>query len=193
MLENLKRYTIVLGSNSPRRKELLSGLDIPFTVLTFPNIDESYPDHMNPEFVPEYIAKKKASAYMEIMEKDTLLITADTIVWTFHEILGKPQNYQEAFRMLEILSDKVHEVITGVCITTREKQVSFSVSAAVAFDKLTKEEIEYYLNKYKPYDKAGAYGIQEWIGYIGVEAINGSFFTVMGLPIQRVYKELKNF
>lgn len=193
MLENLKKYNIVLGSNSPRRRQLLSGLDIDFTVAAFTDIDESYPENIDAEVIPEYLAKKKASAYMEKMKKNTLLITADTIVWTFREVLGKPKNYDEAVRMLQTLSNRVHEVITGVCITSLEKQVSFSVSAAVAFDTLTPEEINYYVEKYKPYDKAGAYGVQEWIGYIGVEAINGSYFTIMGLPVQRLYKALKEF
>lgn len=193
MLENLNKYHVILGSGSPRRKELLSGLDIQFDVIKIPDIDESYPEKIEPEKVPEYIAKQKASAYTDRITEDTLLITADTVVWTFREILGKPQNREEAIEMLHRLSDKVHEVITGVCITTCDKQVSFSVSAAVAFDKLTEEEIVYYIDKYKPYDKAGAYGIQEWIGYVGVEAINGSFFTVMGLPVQKLYKMLQQF
>lgn len=193
MLKNLEKYQIILGSNSPRRKELLGGLDIDFEVKALPDIDESYPEELDPDAVPEYIARKKAMAYKEQMDDDALLITADTIVWTFKEILGKPKDYADAVRMLQTLSDKVHEVITGVCITTKEKQVSFSVSSAVAFDKFSDEEIAYYLNKYKPYDKAGAYGVQEWIGCIGVEAINGSFFTIMGLPVQRLYKALKEF
>ncbi|MCC8172512.1 MAG: Maf family nucleotide pyrophosphatase [Parabacteroides sp.] len=193
MLENLNKYHIILGSGSPRRKELLSGLDVKFEVIKIPDIDESYPEKIEPEKIPEYIAKQKAAAYADKIAADTLLITADTVVWTFHEILGKPQSRNEAIEMLRTLSDKVHEVITGVCVTTLTKQVSFSVSAAVAFDKLTEEEMVYYIDKYKPYDKAGAYGIQEWIGYIGVEAINGSYFTVMGLPVQKLYKILQQF
>ena len=193
MLENLKKYKVMLGSNSPRRKELLAGLDIDFRVVTVPDIDESYPAGIDPETIPEYVARKKAAVFREKMGEDALLITADTMVWTFRDILGKPKDRQDAVRILKMLSDRVHEVITGVCITTSRRQVSFSVSAAVAFDKLTDEEIDYYIDKYRPYDKAGAYGIQEWIGYIGVEAINGSFFTVMGLPVQRLYKELKTF
>ncbi len=193
MLENLNKYRVILGSGSPRRKELLSGLDIKFEVIKIPDIDESYPEKIEPEKIPEYIAKQKASAYADRIAEDTLLITADTVVWTFREILGKPESREEAVEMLHKLSNKVHEVITGVCITTYDKQVSFSVSAAVAFDKLTEEEIVYYIDKYKPYDKAGAYGIQEWIGYVGVEAINGSFFTVMGLPVQKLYKMLQQF
>lgn len=193
MLENLDKYRIILGSGSPRRKELLSGLDIKFEVMKIPDMDESYPEEIEPEMIPEYIAKQKASAYAHRIDGDTLLITADTVVWTFCEILGKPRSREEAIEMLYKLSDKVHEVITGVCITTRAKQVSFSVSAAVAFDKLTEEEIVYYIDKYKPYDKAGAYGIQEWIGYVGVEAINGSYFTVMGLPVHKLYKMLQQF
>ena len=125
--------------------------------------------------------------------ENVLLITADTIVWTFDEIMGKPADREEAIQMLLRLSEHVHEVVTGVCVMTKEKQVSFSVSTAVSFTKLSKEDIIYYVDKYRPFDKAGAYGVQEWIGYIGVEAINGSFYNVMGLPVQRLYKELLDF
>lgn len=193
MFTNLKNYRIILGSNSPRRKELLAGLDIEFEVKVMPGIDESYPTTLQAENIPVYIAEKKAESYKDILTDNDLLITADTIVWTFTDILGKPANREEAITMLQMLSDHVHEVITGVCITTKQKSVSFYVSSAVCFTKLEEEDILYYVDKYYPYDKAGGYGIQEWIGYIGVEAINGSFYNVMGLPVQRLYQELKKF
>lgn len=193
MLKNLQKYRIVLGSNSPRRKELLAGLDLQFEVEVIPDIDESYPDALTSVAIPLYIARKKAEAYLEKMSDNELLITADTIVATYDRILGKPANREEAIDMLHILSGHVHEVITGVCLTTKEKTVSFSVDSAVSFTQLEEEEIIYYVDKYRPFDKAGSYGIQEWIGYIGVEAINGSFYNVMGLPVQRLYQELKNF
>lgn len=193
MLNNLEKYRIVLGSNSPRRKKLLAGLDLQFEVETIPGIDESYPDTLTSEAIPLYIARKKAEAYLDKMSDNELLITADTIVATYDRILGKPANREEAIEMLRYLSDHVHEVITGVCLTTKDKTVSFSVASAVCFGRLEEEDIIYYVDKYRPFDKAGSYGIQEWIGYIGVEAINGSFYNVMGLPVQRLYQELKKF
>lgn len=193
MLNNLEKYRIVLGSNSPRRKELLAGLDLQFEVETIPGIDESYPDTLTSEAIPLYIARKKAEAYLDKMSDNELLITADTIVATYDRILGKPANREEAIEILRYLSDHVHEVITGVCLTTKDKTVSFSVASAVCFGRLEEEDIIYYVDKYRPFDKAGSYGIQEWIGYIGVEAINGSFYNVMGLPVQRLYQELKKF
>lgn len=193
VLSNLKKYKIVLGSNSPRRRELLAGLDIDFEVQVIPGIDESYPDNLKAEDIPVYIAKKKAEAYMATMPENELLITADTIVWTFDDILGKPRDREEAIAMLRKLSGHVHEVVTGVCITTKEKTVSFCASSAVCFATLDEEEIIYYVDKYHPFDKAGSYGIQEWIGYVAVEAINGSFYNVMGLPVRLLYEELKKF
>lgn len=193
MLTNLQKYRIVLGSNSPRRKELLSGLDIDFEVEVISGIDESYPETLTAEEIPLYIACKKAAAYLDRMTDNELLITADTIVATYDRILGKPADREEAADMLRYLSDHVHEVVTGVCLTTKEKTVSFSVASAVSFAKLEEDDILYYIDKYCPFDKAGSYGIQEWIGYIGVEAINGSFYNVMGLPVQRLYQELKKF
>ena len=196
MLTNLQHYRIVLGSNSPRRKELLAGLDLKFEVEVIPGIDESYPDDLTADEIPAYIARKKAEAYLEKMTDNEVLITADTIVVTYGQpdrILGKPADREEAIEMLCHLSGHVHEVITGVCLTTKQKTVSFSVSSAVAFSNLEKDDIIYYVDKYRPYDKAGSYGIQEWIGYVGVEAINGSFYNVMGLPVQRLYQELKKF
>lgn len=184
----MKRYKIILSSNSPRRKELLSGLDLDFEVRVISGIDESYPTNLASENVPEYIAKKKAAAY-NIAENE-LVITADTIVVVDNIILGKPQNDTEACQMLRMLSGRSHKVITGVCLTTVSRQRCFSVESEVTFKKLTDGEIDYYISKYHPLDKAGAYGIQEWIGYIGVTALNGSYFNVMGLPVQRIYEEL---
>ena len=185
ILPNLSQYKIVLGSNSPRRRELLAGLDIEFEVQTIPGIDESFPKTLRPDEVPVYIARKKAEAYIPSMSADELLITADTIVWTFGEILGKPKDREDAISMLRKLS--------GVCITTKEKTVSFFASSAVCFASLNNDEIAYYVDKYRPFDKAGSYGIQEWIGYVAVEAINGSFYNVMGLPVRLLYQELKKF
>lgn len=193
MLANLDKYKIILGSNSPRRKELLSGLDLDFEVRVISGLDESYPASLKAEDIPVYLAEKKAQAYLSTLTDNELVITADTIVWTFEKVMEKPRNRAEAISMLHALSNHVHEVITGVCITTRNKKASFIVSSAVCFCKLSKEEIEYYVDKYTPLDKAGGYGIQEWLGYIAVEAINGSFYNVMGLPVQRLYQELKNF
>lgn len=193
MLANLQKYKIVLASNSPRRRELLSGLGLGFEVRIIQDIDESYPDSLLPGDIPVYIAAEKAKAYMPTLADDELLITADTIVWASGQMLGKPTDRNDAIRMLSVLSGREHEVVTGVCLYTKEKSVCFSVSSSVRFARLTDEEIGFYVDNYDVLDKAGAYGIQEWIGYIGVEAINGSFYNVMGLPVQRVYKELKAF
>ena len=191
MLEQLKDYRIILASNSPRRKELLAGLGIPFEVKTLPGIDEAYPDTLNPSEVAEFISREKANAYADRMEVDELLITADTIVVSGDEIMGKPENAADACRMLHRLSGTVHQVYTGVTLTTLNMQRSFTAATDVRFAKLTDEEVNYYVETFRPFDKAGAYGIQEWIGYVGVESIHGSYFNVMGLPIQRLYQELK--
>lgn len=191
MFENIKSYNIVLASNSPRRKELLSGLGLKFEVKVLPDVDESYPKNLLPEEVPIYIASKKANANRVNMANNDLLITADTVVICNGKILGKPKNAAEAYEILNFLSGKVHQVVTGVCLTTIKEQRKFSATSDVTFKNLTSEEIEYYIQNFKPYDKAGAYGIQEWIGYIGVTKINGSFFNVMGLPVQRLYGELE--
>ena len=193
MLTNLHKYKIILASNSPRRKELLAGLDVPFEVRTISGIDESYPATLRSTEIPLHIAKAKAEAYRPTMAADELLITADTIVWTFNGVLGKPKDREAAFAMLRALADHVHQVITGVVITTKERQVAFSVVSEVCFAALSDEEINYYLERYRPYDKAGGYGIQEWIGYVGVQSIHGCFYNVMGLPVQRLYQELKGF
>ena len=184
-------YRIFLASNSPRRKELLSGLGIPFEVRVNGDIDESYPSDLSPEAIPLHISRKKAAAYLQTMSADELIITADTVVVASGEILDKPVDASDAHRMLRLLSGTTHQVITGVCLTTTDHQVAFSVTTDVTFKDLSDEEIHYYIDHYRPYDKAGAYGIQEWIGYIGVTGLHGSYFNVMGLPIQRIYEELR--
>lgn len=191
MLENLKKYKVVLASNSPRRKELLGGLGIGYEVKTMPDIDESYPDGLCMEEVPVYIARSKADAYRPLMQPDELIITADTIVWLDGVVMGKPKDEEEACDMLRRLSGQTHQVVTGVCLTTIDRQQSFATVTDVTFDRLTEEEITHYVSRYQPMDKAGAYGIQEWIGYVGVRSIKGSYFNVVGLPIQRLYQELK--
>jgi len=187
-----KDYNIILGSNSPRRKELLAGLDLKFEVHVIPGIDESYPHELPVAEIAEHIAVKKAAAYKGIMKADDLVLTADTVVILGDMVLGKPANLDEARRMLRMLSGQTHHVVTGVCLTTADKQRRFSVVTDVAFKELSDAEIDYYVERYKPLDKAGAYGIQEWIGHIGVTSINGSYFNVMGLPVQRIYTELQN-
>lgn len=179
---------IILASNSPRRKELLGGLGVDFEVKVLNGVDESYPDTLPAKDVAEYIATEKAAAY--IVQEDELLITADTVVIVGQDILGKPKDAADACRMLRELSGKTHQVVTGVCLTTSKEQRRFSVTTDVTFKQLSDAEIEHYVDKYKPFDKAGAYGIQEWIGYIGVTALNGSYYNVMGFPVQRVYEEL---
>ena len=191
MLENLNKYRIVLASNSPRRKELLSGLGIQYEVKTLPDIDESYPEGLDGMEIPAFIARSKADAYRSVMQPDELIITADTIVWLDGKVMGKPRDAEEAREMLRALSGQTHQVITGVCLTTPTHQKAFATLTDVTFATLSDEEITYYVDRYSPMDKAGSYGIQEWIGFIGVESISGSYFNVMGLPIQRLYTELK--
>lgn len=191
MFDNLKKYNIVLASNSPRRKELMSGLGVDYVVKTLPDVDESYPDTLQGTEIPAYISREKADAYKSLIQPDELLITADTIVWLNGEVLGKPKGREGAIDMLRKLSGTSHQVITGVCLTTSDWQKSFTAVTDVTFATLTEEEIIYYVDKYTPMDKAGAYGVQEWIGFIGVESISGSYFNVIGLPIQRLYQELK--
>lgn len=188
---NLEKYTIVLASNSPRRKELLKGLGLNFTTRTKDNIDESYPEEINPLEVAEYLALKKAKQYQSELGSNELIITADTIVINNKKILGKPDNRQEAIEMIQQLSGRTHKVVTGVCVNTKQKSISFSSETNVTFCMLSEQEITFYVDNYKPYDKAGSYGIQEWIGYVAVESIQGSYYNVMGLPIQKLYQELK--
>lgn len=189
-MENLKKYKIKLASNSPRRRELLAGLGLDFEVKLLPGIDESYPERLPGEEIPVYIARKKAEAYRRDIGPDELIITADTIVYIDGQVLGKPADAEEARRMLRQLSGRTHQVITGVCLTTADRQKAFSAVTDVTFDTLGEEEIDYYIEHYRPYDKAGAYGVQEWIGFVGVSRLEGSYFNVMGLPVQRLYREL---
>ncbi len=190
MLDNLNKYRVILASNSPRRKELLSGLGVDYEVRTLPDVDESYPAGLQGGDIPLYIAREKAEAYRPMLQPDELMITADTIVWLDGKVLGKPGDKDEALQMLRGLSGRTHEVFTGVCITTKEWQRSFTACTEVRFSPLSEDEITYYVDKYLPMDKAGAYGVQEWIGYVGVEYISGSYYNIMGLPVQRLYREL---
>ncbi len=183
---------ILLGSKSPRRQELLRQLDIEFTVVST-DCDESYPASLRAEEIPLYIAKEKAAAYMPQLQADELLITADTIVWLDGEVLGKPKDEAEAGEMLRRLSGKTHQVYTGVCMTTCSKQVSFTDCTDVTFRELKEDETEYYVSHYRPLDKAGAYGIQEWIGLRACTSIRGSYFNVMGLPVHRISSLLSDF
>ena len=201
------KYKIILASNSPRRRELLAGLDVNFEVKVLNGIDESYPDDLDAYQVAEFIAQKKAEAYRSLLNEEEssaeecLILTADTVVIAPAAdeqndqegkgiILGKPKTADDAVRMLRMLSGKTHHVVTGVCLTTKDGQRHFSVTTEVSFKELTDWEINYYISHYRPFDKAGAYGIQEWIGLVGVESISGSFYNVMGLPVQRIYEEL---
>lgn len=192
-LRLVEGYRVVLASNSPRRKELLGGLGIDFEVRTLQDIDESFPDTLEGKEIPLYISGKKAEAYKQTMADDEMIITADTIVYDNGKVLGKPRNREEAVLMLHELSGHAHEVITGVSIVTKKKTVQFASTSHVHFVALTDAEIAYYVDEYKPFDKAGAYGIQEWIGFVAVTRIEGSYFNVMGLPIQQLYTELKKF
>ena len=189
----MKAKKIILASNSPRRRELLAGLDISFEVKVIPGIDESYPEDLPAVEVPQYISKAKADAYLGMIDDDTMVITADTVVVLDNEILGKPVDDDDARQILHKLSGKTHQVITGVCLTSLDKQRVFAVTTGVTFKQFTEQEIDYYVSHYHPLDKAGAYGIQEWIGHIGVTALNGSYFNVMGLPVQRIYMEMQDF
>lgn len=188
-----KNYKVILASNSPRRKELLAGIDVDFEVRVIQDIDESFPADLPTREIAEYISRKKAAVYQKRMADDELIITADTIVVLDSEVMGKPHDEADASRMLHELSGRTHQVITGVTLTTTTRQLSFSVETDVTFKTLSDEEINYYVQRYKPFDKAGAYGIQEWIGHIGVTGLQGSYFNVMGLPVQRIYEALRQF
>jgi septum formation protein len=185
-------YRLILGSASPRRQELLKSLGFEF--LNKPiHADESYPPDLLAQEIPLYLAEKKAQAYPEPLGENEILITADTIVWCDGKALNKPANYIEGVKMLETLSGKMHEVFTGVCLKSGNKQTIFFDASKVYFKKLTPEEIKYYLVNYSPYDKAGGYGVQDWIGYIGIDKIDGSFYNVMGLPVKELFEELIKF
>ncbi|WP_435263124.1 Maf-like protein [Tenacibaculum sp. nBUS_03] len=190
MLSNkLKKYKIILASGSPRRHELLKDLDVDFTVK-LKEVDEIYPNDLKSYEITDFLAELKSKVFKESIQENELIITSDTIVWIDGIALGKPKNYQDAFDMLSKLSNNAHEVITSVCIFNKNFKKIINDSVKVSFKKLTREEIDYYISTYKPYDKAGAYGIQEWIGKIGITKIEGSYFTVMGFPVHKLYKEL---
>ena len=193
MLDNLKNYDIILASNSPRRKELLQRLGLPFKVRTLLGVDESFPENLRGEEIALYIARKKAEAYKSSMSSNELLITADTIVCLDGVVMGKPYGAENAKTILRQLSGRVHQVITGVTVLTQVKRESFAVTSHVKFANVTEDEIDYYVDNYLPFDKAGAYGIQEWFGLVAVEELRGSYFNVMGLPVQRLYTVLKQF
>ena len=187
-------YKIILASNSPRRRELLAGLGVDFEIRVIKGISETYPHDLPASQIPQFIAREKAAAYQ--VKPGELVITADTVVVVGDEqlgssVLGKPKDADEAWQMLRTLSGRAHHVITGVCLTTHDDQRLFSVTTEVNFRELSDDEIEYYITNYRPFDKAGAYGIQEWIGYVGVTGIRGSYFNVMGLPVQRIWQELR--
>lgn len=192
ILEHLNRYTVVLASKSPRRQELLKGMGVKFVTLT-KETREDYPE-MPFEKVPEYLSRQKSLAFTDDeLPEGFLLITADTVVIAENEILGKPKDRADAIRMMHILSGKSHHVVTGVTVRSKDKMETFSANSEVTFAPLDEEEIAYYVDQYKPYDKAGAYGIQEWIGYVGISGLQGSFYNVMGLPTRMLYQTLKNF
>lgn len=193
MLSNLDKYKILLASKSPRRRDLLQQLRVPFHVITLGGIDESYPDTVPAIDVPQFISEKKADAFQKIIKDNELVITADTMVVCDDRILGKPKDGKEAKEMLLFLADKTHKVATGVTITTQDRRTSFTTVTEVTFGPLSDEEIDYYVDNFQPFDKAGAYGIQEWIGAVAVSGIKGSYHNVMGLPVHRLYQELKLF
>lgn len=185
-------YQLILGSGSPRRQELLKSLGFSFSVNPI-NADESFSDTLKAQEIPLYLSVKKANAYPEKLKANELLITSDTIVWCENKVLNKPADFNEGKQMLTMLSGKMHQVFTAVCLKSSNKEVVFYDESKVYFKNLTNEEIEYYLTNFSPYDKAGGYGVQDWIGYIGIEKIEGSFYNVMGLPVKHLYEELIKF
>lgn len=193
MLENLKKYRILLASKSPRRRELLSQIHVPYSVVSAGNVKEEYPADLPVLEIAPYLSRLKADAYRKLIDDNELVITADTIVVCDGKMLGKPRDLDDARKMLTTLSGKTHTVVTGVTVTTKDRQETISVSTSVTFAKLEKDEIDFYVDGFTPLDKAGAYGIQEWIGGVAVERIDGSFYNVMGLPIHQLYKLLKKF
>ena len=192
LIDKLKNYTITLGSASPRRKQLLSELGIEFSIKTTQK-EEKYPENLDGAEIAEFLAKQKAEVISKELTGNYLLITADTIVIQNNEILHKPKDKDEAQRILQNLSGKSHKVISGVCIKSAKKEVVFSSETEVTFNKLSEDEIRFYIEKFKPFDKAGSYGIQQWIGYIGIEKIKGSYNNVVGLPTAELYQKLKLF
>jgi septum formation protein len=191
--EKLENFKLILASNSPRRQALMNDAGLDFELSVSSGGEENYPEDIYSSAVPLYLARLKASSFEGQIEKNEIVMTADTVVILDEIVLGKPRNSEEAFEMLKSLSGRKHKVITAVCLKSRDKEVVFSDSTDVWFKQLTEEEIHFYIKEFEPFDKAGAYGIQEWIGYIGIERIEGSFFNVMGLPIHLVYSELEKF
>lgn len=187
--EKFKNHRIILASGSPRRQQFLKELDIAFEIQ-LKDIEEIYPEHLQASEITNFLAKLKASAFVADLQENDILITSDTIVWLNNKALGKPKDYDDAFEMLTEMSGKTHKVITSVCIKTTEKEIVFYDETLVTFTALSSEEIKYYLNNYKPFDKAGSYGIQEWIGLVAIEKIEGSYANVVGLPTHRLYEEL---
>lgn len=192
IIDNLNNYRIILASRSPRRQQLLRDLGLKFDVV-FKDYTETFPKNLGGEEIAKYVAHKKAVSFKNEISENEIVITADTIVWCNNKVLGKPLNSEDAIRILKEISGNTHEVITGVCLFSSFKEKTFSVSTKVTFDTLSGEEMNFYVDKYKPYDKAGAYGIQEWIGIAACSNIEGSYFNVVGLPVQRLYKELQSF
>lgn len=191
-MKDLKKHRLILASKSPRRQYLLKELGFDFEVKT-KDVDESFPENLKAYEIPLYLCRKKADAFDDELSDNTIVITADTIVWIDDQVLNKPENFDDAVRMLKLLSGRKHEVYTGVCLKSKHKTKTFYALTNVYFKVLTQEEIEYYICNFNPYDKAGAYGAQEWIGYIAVEKIEGSYFNVMGLPVRELYEELVAF
>lgn len=191
-MKNLKQYKIILASKSPRRQYLLKELGLDFEVRT-KEVEENFPDDLKAQEIPLYLCTKKAEAFDEELDENTIVITADTVVWVEGQVLNKPENYDDAVRMLQLLSGRKHEVYTGVCLKSKHKSKVFYACTDVYFKPLSRQEIDYYIHNFNPYDKAGAYGAQEWIGYIAVEKIIGSYFNVMGLPVKELYEELLVF
>lgn len=191
--DKLKNHRVILASQSPRRKMLLEGIDIPFEIIVKPDVNEDYPEGLDLYGIPTYLAEHKSDYYTDLLDGNTIVITADTIVWHEDRFVGKPVDAEDARKIVSSLSGSTHEVVTGVCIRSASKKQVFHSHSKVFFRQLSKEEISYYVDKYKPMDKAGAYGIQEWIGYVGIEKIDGSFYNVMGLPVQQLYAELEKF
>ena len=192
LLKDFKKYKIILASKSPRRQYLLKELGIDFAIRT-KDVDESFPANLKAQEIPLYLCQKKADAFQEELTDHTIVITADTIVWVENQVLNKPENFEDAVRMLQLLSGKMHEVFTGVCLKSKHKTKTFYAVTKVYFKILSQEEIEFYINNYHPYDKAGAYGAQEFIGYIAIDKIEGTYFNVMGLPLKELYENLLSF
>ncbi len=192
LLKDFKKHKIILASKSPRRQYLLKELGLDFEVRS-KEVDEKFPENLKAQEIPLYLCRKKANAFQEELTDNTIVITADTIVWVENQVLNKPENFEDAVRMLQLLSGKMHEVFTGVCLKSKQKTETFYAVTKVYFKTLSQEEIEFYINNYHPYDKAGAYGAQEFIGYIAIDKIEGTYFNVMGLPLKELYEHLLNF